>query len=482
MTTSNQATILDCRGQRCPAPILALSKKARGLSAEGGLVEILADDDAFPLDLKAWCRSAGAELVQLSDDDGFNRGLVRVPAKASAVPPPSPSVSPAEAPARPALHVASDDVEQLDCRGARCPEPILRLSKLARKASPNTTVEVLADDDAFPLDLQSWCRSAGAKLESIDTVGRDHRARVVIQPGPTRAAAPSVPSRPAPAPAPVPAPPPRGAAAVAVASSPAPVRVSQAVFTADLRSLNRERWEVVLDAAASALEVGQHMEILAPDADASSAVVRWCANAGHAIKHLETAPETRVEIEIAANATSGATAASNSTALEKATNAADCTLLVLHNDHEALLAALLVAVGAASQGREVVVFFTFWGLNMLRGDQPNPDAPAEKAGWMQSMMKMMMPAGPERQSLGQMHFGGMGKWMLGKIMKDKNIMSLPQLMDAAEAQGVRFIACTMSMEVMGISKRDLKPRPNLEFGGVAAFVEAAHGSGMSLVF
>jgi peroxiredoxin family protein len=55
-------------------------------------------------------------------------------------------------------------------------------------------------------------------------------------------------------------------------------------------------------------------------------------------------------------------------------------------------------------------------------------------------------------------------------------------MDAAESQGVRFIACTMSMEVMGISKRDLKPRPNLEFGGVAAFVEAAHGAGMSLVF
>jgi peroxiredoxin family protein len=80
-----------------------------------------------------------------------------------------------------------------------------------------------------------------------------------------------------------------------------------------------------------------------------------------------------------------------------------------------------------------------------------------------------------------MHFGGMGKWMLGSIMKDKNIMSLPELMDAAESQGVRFIACTMSMEVMGISKRDLKPRPNLEFGGVAAFVEAAHGAGKSLV-
>ena len=483
MTPSNPSTILDCRGQRCPAPILALSKKARGLSAQGGLVEILADDDAFPLDLKAWCRSAGAELVQLSEDDGYNRGLVRVPAKAPTAPSPSLATSAVAAAPRPTLHVASEDVEHLDCRGARCPEPILRLSKLARKASPNTTVEVLADDDAFPLDLQSWCRSAGATLDSLETVGKDHRARVVIQPGATRAAMPSVPSRPAPAPgpAPVPAPPPRGSAAVAVASSPVPTPQSAVAFTADLRALNRERWEAVLDAAASALEVGQHMEVLAPDADASSVVVRWCANAGHAIKHLQTSPEVRIELQIVEGATSGAVP-SNTTALEKATNAADCTLLVLHNDHEALLAALLVAVGAASQCREVVVFFTFWGLNMLRGDQPNPAAPEEKTGWMQSMMKMMMPAGPTRQSLGQMHMGGMGKWMLGKIMKDKNIMSLPELMDTAEAQGVRFIACTMSMEVIGISKRDLKPRPNLEFGGVAAFVEAAHGSGMSLVF
>lgn len=72
--------------------------------------------------------------------------------------------------------------------------------------------------------------------------------------------------------------------------------------------------------------------------------------------------------------------------------------------------------------------------------------------------------------------------MLDMIMKRNNIMSLQQLLESAEEQGIRFIACTMSMQVMGITKRDLQPRSNLEYGGVAAFVEAAHGSGMSLVF
>lgn len=478
MTHSNQATILDCRGQQCPAPILALSKKARGMAADGGLVEILADDAAFPLDLRAWCRSAGAELVQLSeDDDGYNRGLVRVPAKGGGTakaPPPVPKPAP-----RPALHVAAESVEELDCRGARCPEPILRLSRLARESGPGTTVDVLADDDAFPLDLKSWCRSSGAELVSLESEGSTHRGRVKFA-GKAKAAPPAPAPRPvprvadAPSPAPMPTP---VAAAAAAAPMPTPA-ASAFAFTADLRALNQDRWVSVLDAAAAALDPGQQLLILAP-AEATS-VVQWCATNGHAIKQLQSGADTRLEVEVGVS--SGIALASEETALEKASNAADCTLLVLHNDHEALLAALLVAVGAASQGRDVVVFFTFWGLNMLRGDTPNPDAPVEKSGWMQSMMKMMMPAGPKRQSLGQMHFGGMGKWMLGSIMKDKNIMSLPELMDAAESQGVRFIACTMSMEVMGISKRDLKPRPNLEFGGVAAFVEAAHGAGMSLVF
>jgi peroxiredoxin family protein len=155
---------------------------------------------------------------------------------------------------------------------------------------------------------------------------------------------------------------------------------------------------------------------------------------------------------------------------------------VLHNDLEALLAAMLVANGAAAQGQRVVVFFTFWGLNLLRGDRPNQAAPKEKVSFIQRMFKWMMPKGPKRQKLGQMNFGGAGPMMLGGLMREKKIMELPTLIKQAEEQGVKFVACTMSMSVMGITKRDLEPRKNLAYGGVAYFVDAAKGAKMSLVF
>jgi peroxiredoxin family protein len=129
-----------------------------------------------------------------------------------------------------------------------------------------------------------------------------------------------------------------------------------------------------------------------------------------------------------------------------------------------------------------MVFFTFWGLNLLRGDRPNLNAPKEKASFMQTMFKWMMPKGPKRQGLGQLNFGGMGASIMGGIMRNKNIQDLPALIKGAREQNVRFVACTMSMAVMGISQRELEPYDNLEFGGVATFVEAGRNAPLTLVF
>ncbi|PRP91319.1 hypothetical protein ENSA5_56330 [Enhygromyxa salina] len=155
---------------------------------------------------------------------------------------------------------------------------------------------------------------------------------------------------------------------------------------------------------------------------------------------------------------------------------------MLHNDHEALLAALLVANGAATRGMQTSLFFTFWGLNLLRGDHPNPTLPREKLKLSQRLVKRMMPKGPTHQKLGKLHFGGLGKQMLASIMRSQNILGLPELMRSAQDLGVGFIVCTMTMSVMGITKRDLYPYPNLEFGGVATFVERARESSINLVF
>ena len=443
---------LNCVGDRCPAPILKLAKAARKVGdSGGGIIDVSADDPAFPLDLKSWCTSSKAELVHLVDEEGVHRARVRVSNRSGGK----------------VVKLVEDkpSAEVLDCRGLQCPAPILKLAKLARSLSPGADIEVLADDAAFPMDVKSWCRSSGAELVSLDEDGDGHRARIRTKGAPAPAVKPPPPSAPAAAPKP---------AAISDATA-VTAQSSEIIKTrVDLRGLGPDQWRARLDQAHGLARYGDHFHIVGDTPAISQTVMTWCSDTQNNFLKFDASGPVMAEVEIVAGP--------QTTALAVPETDNRCTILVLHNDHEALLAALLVAVGAASQGKDVTIFFTFWGLNLLRGNSPNQAEKKEKVSFMQKMMKWMMPKGPKGQKLGQMHFGGAGKAMLGHIMRSKNLMELPALMETAEEQGVRFIACTMSMEVMGITKRDLAPRNNLEYGGVAAFVEAAHGSGMSLVF
>ncbi len=159
-----------------------------------------------------------------------------------------------------------------------------------------------------------------------------------------------------------------------------------------------------------------------------------------------------------------------------------CTLLILRNDFESLMAAMLTANGARAQNMEVVIYFSFWGVNLLRGERPRRDLVAQRVSFLQRLMKWMMPRGPRRQKMSKMHMGGAGKGMMEYFMRRNNVMGLAELIDEAVESEVRFIVCTMSMGIMGIEKRDLMDLPNMEYGGVTAFVEAARDSRMSLVF
>ena len=157
------------------------------------------------------------------------------------------------------------------------------------------------------------------------------------------------------------------------------------------------------------------------------------------------------------------------------------TFLVLHNDLEALMAAMLCANGAAAMGMDTMIFFSFWGVNTLRADEPR-NLPGESRGWLQAAMQWMMPSGPERQRLGKMHMGGLGTGMMRYFMRKNNVLGLEQLMKEAVELDVKFVVCTMSMGVMGIQKRDLVDLPNMEFAGVTSFMESARRSAVSLVF
>jgi NADPH-dependent 2,4-dienoyl-CoA reductase/sulfur reductase-like enzyme/peroxiredoxin family protein/rhodanese-related sulfurtransferase/TusA-related sulfurtransferase len=152
----------------------------------------------------------------------------------------------------------------------------------------------------------------------------------------------------------------------------------------------------------------------------------------------------------------------------------EISFVVFSGDLDKAIAAFIIANGALAMGQKVSMFFTFWGLNALR----RADAPARQRTAMEKAMRQMMPSGPESLPLSQMNMGGMGATMIKKVMKDHNVPSLPELMASAREGGARLIACTMTMDLLGIAESDLLD--GIEFGGVATFLGEARKSGTTL--
>ncbi|KXG78997.1 DsrE/DsrF/DrsH-like family protein [Thermotalea metallivorans] len=150
------------------------------------------------------------------------------------------------------------------------------------------------------------------------------------------------------------------------------------------------------------------------------------------------------------------------------------TIIVFSGDMDKVMASFIIANGAAAMGSEVTMFFTFWGLNVLRKAQKIK----VKKDFMEKMFGWMMPRGAEKLGLSKMNFGGMGAVMMKQIMKKKNVNSLPELIESAQAMGVRMIACTMSMDVMGIKEEELID--GIEFAGVATYLGESDEANVNL--
>lgn len=145
--------------------------------------------------------------------------------------------------------------------------------------------------------------------------------------------------------------------------------------------------------------------------------------------------------------------------------------VVFSGDLDKLIAALIIANGAIAMGEEVSIFFTFWGLNSLRRRKP----PKRKRTAMDAMFAAMMPAGAEKLTLSQMNMMGAGTAMIKKVMKQNSVSTLPELIASAQEGGARLIACTMTMDLLGIAESDLID--GVELGGVATFLgEAAEST------
>lgn len=150
------------------------------------------------------------------------------------------------------------------------------------------------------------------------------------------------------------------------------------------------------------------------------------------------------------------------------------TIIVFSGDLDKAIAAFTIATGALAMGSQVTMFFTFWGLNILR----KPEKVNVKKGFIERVLGFMMPRGPERLGISKMNYGGLGSKMMRKVMKDKNVQSLSELMETAKSLGGNIIACTTSMEVMGLTKEELID--GIGYAGVATYLAEADKAGLNL--
>lgn len=157
---------------------------------------------------------------------------------------------------------------------------------------------------------------------------------------------------------------------------------------------------------------------------------------------------------------------SNGTAVEKA------SIIVMSGDMDKVMGAFIIANGAAAFDMKVTMFFTFWGLKAIqKGNLTGKSL-------MGKMLGVMNRGGLDAIGPSRLNMGGMGRWMFKRMMKKNNVMPLPALVKQAQEQGVRLIACDMSMNVMEIGKSDLVD--GVEVGGVATFIAEASESKFSL--
>lgn len=219
-----------------------------------------------------------------------------------------------------------------------------------------------------------------------------------------------------------------------------------------------------LKKAVDKINIGEAVEILTTDPGFLTDAPAWCQSTGNEVINIE--PQDGAYCTTIRKV--GAIDVNES--LQITTGAKNMTIVVFSNDFDKAIAAFIIANGAIAMGFKVTLFFTFWGLNILRKDK----AVKVKKNLIEKMFGFMMPRGAKKLALSKMNMMGMGKAMIKMIMRKKNVASLPELIASAISDGVDMVACGMSMDLMGIKPEELLD--GISSGGVAAYLnEAGHG-------
>jgi peroxiredoxin family protein len=151
------------------------------------------------------------------------------------------------------------------------------------------------------------------------------------------------------------------------------------------------------------------------------------------------------------------------------------SMVVFSGDLDRAIAAFIIATGAAAMGLEVSMFFTFWGLSIVRKKDKKIFA---GKNILEKGFTAMLPGDSLGMGISQMNFFGAGSKVIRKLMRDHDVASLEELMEMAQEFGVRMVACEMSRELLGVKDEELME--GMEIGGVATFVGDASRSKLSL--
>ena len=215
------------------------------------------------------------------------------------------------------------------------------------------------------------------------------------------------------------------------------------------------------------MKPGERLEIHATDAGFPRDAEAWCRTTGH--RFLSSGAENghyKVLLEKSTPC--------SAEALKQESTDKGKTFILFSDDLDKTLATFVLANGAAATGKKVTIFFTFWGLNAIK----KVNKPRVKKDFFGTMFGKMLPSNTTKMGLSKMNMGGMGAKMMRFIMKRKGIESLESLRQQAVENGVEFIACQMSMDVMGIQKEELLD--NVVIGGVATYMNRAEESNVNL--
>lgn len=267
------------------------------------------------------------------------------------------------------------------------------------------------------------------------------------------------------------------APAAAAASAAGDVDVSKPAKVIDARGLQCPGPILKLKKGMEELNNGDIMQITAGEVSFTRDAESWCKSTGNTFIKAENKDNAwQVYIRKGASteltaAPTGMSACAASALMPKNDGK---TFIMFSDDLDKALATFILANGAAATGKKVTIFFTFWGLNAIK----KIEKPAVEKDFFGSMFSMMMPSSTKNLKLSKMNMCGAGTKMMRYIMNKKGIESLESLRQQAIDNGVEFIACEMSMDVMGVKKEELLD--NVTLGGVATYMERADHANVNL--